>query len=71
MKAQAKLFIPVPVIWVLIAYASSETTGEPVHSHSLARFFADCSRKKGYICRLRPKCLYQLCDLGTFRIFEQ
>ena len=32
MKAQAKLFIPVHVISVLIAYSSSERPDEPAHS---------------------------------------
>ena len=55
------------MIYVLIAYASSERPGEPAHLHGLARAFADCTRKKG----LAKLFIYQLCDLGTFRIFEQ
>ena len=44
-----------------------------MHLHSLARAFADCT-KKGYRWRLRPNCLYQLCelcDLDTCRICKQ
>ena len=35
------------MIKILIAYASRETTGEPAHSHSLARaFLADCTKRR-------------------------
>ena len=54
-----------------ITYASSEWSDEAAHLRSLARAFAVCNKKKGCKWRLRPNCLYQLCDLGTYPICEQ
>ena len=53
MKSQAKLYGPIHKDLVLIAYASSESSNEAVHSHSLARAFPALT-KKGINSNLRP-----------------
>ena len=71
MNAQAKLFVPVHVILLLIAYLSSERPSEHAHSHSLARAFADALKRRDV-----DECSGQIvrtssCDTVTYRIFEQ
>ena len=71
MNAQAKLFVPVHVILLLIAYLSSERPSEHAHSHSLARAFADALKRRDV-----DECSGQIvrtssCDIVTYRIFEQ
>ena len=48
-EGSGKIVVTSYVIKVLIAHASSKRPGEHAHSHSLARAFADCTKKKG--CR--------------------
>ena len=71
MKAQAKLFIPVHVIYVFIAYASSKWSVELVHLHRLARAFADCTKKKDVDEGSGQIVYTNSCDLHHYRICEQ
>ena len=59
MKAQAKFYRPVQERLILIAYASSGESGETSHLRSIARAFANCTKKKGCRWRLRPNFIGQ------------
>ena len=49
MKAQAKFYRPVQESLVLVTYASSSESGETAHLRSIARAFANGTKKNG--CR--------------------
>ena len=74
MKAEAKLFIPVMWFRYLSHMRAAKTRRACTFAQS-RQSLRWLHLKKGYRWRLRPNCLYQLCDLGTFmymyRIFEQ
>ena len=45
MKAQAKFYRPVQESLVLVTYASSDESGAIAHLRSIARAFANCTKR--------------------------
>ena len=71
MKAQAKLFIPVHVIYVLSHMRAANDQASLHILHGLARAFADCTKKMDVDEGSGQIVYTSSCDLGIYRICEQ